>query len=54
MLKLVRVASMRIILKTGKTSLEEMEWMKFVKWYPAEFPELNDMPFKNDSMEAEI
>ena len=25
MLKLVRVASMRIILKTGKTSLEEME-----------------------------
>ena len=31
-----------------------MEWMKFVKWYPPEFPELNDMPFKKDSMEAEI
>ena len=27
--------------------------MKFVKWYPGKFPELNDMPFKNDSMETE-
>ena len=44
---------MRIILKTEKISLEEMEWMKFVKWYPRKFPELNDMPFKNDSMETE-
>ena len=30
-----------------------MEWMKFVKWYPGKFPELNDMPFKNYSTENE-
>lgn len=50
-LKLVRVASMRIILKTEKISLEEMN--EICQMVPPKISRLNDMPFKNDSMETE-